>query len=62
VHFVSGWVANRLAQTLELMKSDALSLEKIATEYSADDASIEKLFSNIAAGKNPDIAAYINWA
>jgi 2-desacetyl-2-hydroxyethyl bacteriochlorophyllide A dehydrogenase len=62
VHFVSGWVANRLVQTLELMKSDALSLEKIATEYSADDASIEKLFSNIAAGKNPDIAAYINWA
>jgi hypothetical protein len=62
VHFVSGWVASRLVQTLELMKSDALSLEKIATEYSADDASIEKLFSNIAAGKNPDIAAYINWA
>ena len=62
VHFVSGWVANRIVQTLELMKAGALSLEKIATAYSADAANIEKLFSNIAAGKNPDIAAYINWA
>ena len=62
VHFVSGWVANRLVQTLELMKAGALSLEKIATAYPADAANIEKLFSNIAAGKNPDIAAYINWA
>ena len=62
VHFVSGWVANRLVQTLELMKAGALSLEKIATVYPADAVNIEKLFSNIAAGKNPDIAAYINWA
>jgi 2-desacetyl-2-hydroxyethyl bacteriochlorophyllide A dehydrogenase len=62
VHFVSGWVANRLVQTLELMKAGALSLEKIATAYPADTVNIEKLFSNIAAGKNPDIAAYINWA
>ena len=62
VHFVSGWVANRIVQTLELMKAGALSLEKIATAYSVDAGSIEKLFSNIAAGKNPDIAAYINWA
>jgi len=62
VHFVSGWVANRIVQTLELMKAGALSLEKIATAYPADAANIEKLFSNIAAGKNPDIAAYINWA
>ena len=62
VHFVSGWVANRLVQTLELMKAGALSLEKIATAYPADAVNIEKLFSNIAAGKNPDIAAYINWA
>ena len=61
VHFVSGWVANRLVQTLELMKAGALSLEKIATAYPADAVNIEKLFSNIAAGKNPDIAAYINW-
>jgi hypothetical protein len=44
------------------MRTDAMSLEKIATAYTADEASIEKLFSNIAAGKNPDIAAYINWA
>jgi 2-desacetyl-2-hydroxyethyl bacteriochlorophyllide A dehydrogenase len=62
VHFVSGWVASRLVQTLELMKAGALSIEKIATAYPADAESIEKLFSNIAAGKNPDIAAYINWA
>jgi 2-desacetyl-2-hydroxyethyl bacteriochlorophyllide A dehydrogenase len=62
VHFVSGWIANRLIQTLDLMRTDAMSLEKIATAYTADEASIEKLFSNIAAGKNPDIAAYINWA
>ncbi len=62
VHFVSGWVANRIVQTLELMKAGSLSLEKIATAYPVDAASIEKLFSNIAAGKNPDIAAYINWA
>ena len=62
VHFVSGWVANRLVQTLDLMRADGLSLEKIATAYPADAGNIEKLFSNIAAGKNPDIAAYINWA
>ena len=62
VHFVSGWVKNRIIQTLELMKSGALSLEKIATAYPADDVNIEKLFGNIAAGKNPDIAAFINWA
>jgi len=62
VHFVSGWVANRIVQTLELMKAGSLSLEKIATAYPADASSIEKLFNNIAAGKNPDIAAYINWA
>ncbi|MCX6444543.1 MAG: alcohol dehydrogenase catalytic domain-containing protein [Actinobacteria bacterium] len=62
VHFVSGWVSSRIVQTLELMRTGALSLEKIATEYSADDVSIEKLFGNIAAGKNPDIAAYLTWA
>jgi hypothetical protein len=62
VHFVSGWISSRLVQTLDLMRTDALSLEKIATAYPADEASIEKLFGNIAAGKNPDIAAYINWA
>jgi 2-desacetyl-2-hydroxyethyl bacteriochlorophyllide A dehydrogenase len=62
VHFVSGWVAHRIVQTLELMKSGGLSLEKIATAYPADEVNIEKLFSNIAAGKNPDIAAFINWA
>jgi len=62
VHFVSGWVSSRLVQTLELMKSGSLSLEKIATAYPADETSIQKLFGNIAAGKNPDIAAYINWA
>ena len=61
VHFVSGWVANRIAQTLELMKSDALSLEKIASAYTADDVNIKNLFRNIAEGKNPDIAAYVNW-
>ena len=62
VHFVSGWIANRLIQTLDLMRTDAMSLEKIATEYSANEPSIEKLFGNIAAGKNPDIAAYLTWA
>jgi 2-desacetyl-2-hydroxyethyl bacteriochlorophyllide A dehydrogenase len=62
VHFVSGWVAHRIEQTLELMKSGGLSLEKIATAYPADEADIEKLFANIAAGKSPDVAAYINWA
>jgi 2-desacetyl-2-hydroxyethyl bacteriochlorophyllide A dehydrogenase len=62
VHFVSGWVTSRIVQTLEMMKSDALSLEKIATKYSANSSSVDKLFLNIAAGKNPDIAAYISWA
>ena len=62
MHFVSGWIASRLVQTLDLMKKDALSLEKIATAYPADSKNIENLFTNIAAGKNPDIAAYINWA
>lgn len=61
VHFVSGWVADRIVKTLDLMKTDALSLEKIATEYTADDSSIKKLFSNISLGRSPDIAAYINW-
>ena len=62
MHFVSGWIASRLVQTLDLMRAGALSLEKIATAYPADVANIEKLFGNIAAGKNPDIAVYINWA
>ncbi len=61
VHFVSGWVTDRIGKTLDLIKTDALCLEKIATEYTAEDSSIEKLFSNISVGRNPDIAAYINW-
>ena len=62
VHFVSGWIEIFAAPKALLSRTDALSLEKIATEYSADEPSIEKLFGNIAAGKNPDIAAYLTWA
>jgi 2-desacetyl-2-hydroxyethyl bacteriochlorophyllide A dehydrogenase len=61
VHFVSGWVADRIVKTLDLMKTDSLCLEKIATKYTAEDSSIENLFRNISVGRNPDIAAYISW-
>lgn len=61
VHFVSGWTSNRILETLKLMKAGSLSLEKIATGYQADEASIEGLFNNIAAGKSPDLASFIRW-
>lgn len=61
VHFVSGWVQERVIKTLELMAEGKLNLEQISTGYSADSESIEKLFSNIASGKSPDLASHINW-
>ena len=61
VHFVSGWTKDRLIKTLSLMKTDQLSLEKLATEYQSTDNSIESLFNNIRSGKSPDVASYINW-
>lgn len=61
VHFVSGWVRERIIQTLELMKGGKLNIDQLATSYRPFQPEIENLFSNIAGGKNPDLAAYIDW-
>lgn len=61
VHYVSGWMPDRLVRTLEFMRSGEFCLEKIATEHLADEVSIETLFRMIAAGNNPDFASYVNW-
>lgn len=60
-HFVSGWTDERLAQTLALMRSDVLPMERLVGRVAADPAAVVKLMTDVAHGRVAAVAALIDW-
>lgn len=61
VHFVSGWTDDRLAQTLALMRSDVLPMERLVGRTAANPAAVADLMTDVAHGRLAAVAALIDW-
>lgn len=60
-HFVSGWTDERLAQTLSLMRSDVLTMERLVGRTAANPAEVVALMTDVAYGRVAAVAALIDW-
>jgi 3-hydroxyethyl bacteriochlorophyllide a dehydrogenase len=60
-HFVSGWTDERLAQTLSLMRSDVLPMERLVGRVAQTPAEVVELMTDVAHGRVAAVAALIDW-
>ncbi len=60
-HFVSGWTDERLAQTLALMRSDVLPMERLVGRTAGTPAEVADLMTDVANGRVAAVAALIDW-
>ncbi len=60
-HFVSGWTDERLAQTLALMRSDVLPMERLVGRIAGTPAEVADLMTDVAYGRVAAVAALIDW-
>lgn len=60
-HFVSGWTDDRLAQTLALMRSDVLPMERLVGRSASTPAEVVDLMTDVAYGRVAAVAALIDW-
>lgn len=60
-HFVSGWTDERLAQTLALMRSDVLPMERLVGRTTGTPAEVADLMTDVAHGRVAAVAALIDW-
>lgn len=60
-HFVSGWTDERLAQTLALMRSDVLPMERLVGRTAGTPAEVADLMTDVAHGRVAAVAALIDW-
>lgn len=60
-HFVSGWTPERLAATLQLMRSGDLPLERLVGAVARGTASIVGLLTDVIRGDLEPVAATIEW-
>ena len=60
-HFISGWTTDRLVQTLDLMHTGVLPIERLVGTVAAGRNDITGLVSSVARGEMASIGAVIDW-
>ena len=61
VHFVSGFLPNRLRATLDLMREGRLPLDHLVGRIAEDEVAARTLLADVAAGKIAPVAVAIDW-
>lgn len=62
VHFVAGMLPHRLRATLDLMRTGALPVDRLASRIANDAASTQALLEDVAAGTLEPVAAAVDWS
>jgi len=61
-HFVSGWTDERLAQTIVLMRSEVLPMERLVGRIAGTPEEVADLMTDVAYGRVAAVAALIDWS